>query len=204
LAESLGQTERQQLINKARVASKMLESAKEHGLEQRLLDENVKLLQLQDSLTKDQGTSFDGLSVVDIILRLLTTGNLSRAQKVATMFKISEMTFIWLQLRAFIMQREWEALERWLFRLKKSPIGFDRVAREIKEAGNKKLASKVVSLISNSKERIEVWLEIEEPVAAAREALRLKQPNLFEQAKQAASGRDLAEIEELARKADAK
>ncbi|ORY86132.1 vacuolar protein sorting-associated protein [Protomyces lactucae-debilis] len=201
LAESVEETERQQQYNKARLAMKMLESAKEHGLEQRLLEDNVKLFQIQDSLAKDLGTSFEGMSPIDIIMRLLTTGSLSRAQKVATAFKVPEVTFVWLQLRTFITQREWEALERWLFRLKKCPIGYDKIAREIQQAGNKKLASKVVALLSNGRERVELWLELEDPVAAAREALRLKQTELFEQAKQSSSGRDLAEIEEMARRA---
>lgn len=198
LKESQKETDRSQQYTKAKFATRMISDVKELQVEHKALEDNARLMQLQDSLTKEFGTPFTDLSVLDIILKVLALGNANKAQKIATTFKVPDLTFTWLQLRSYISQRDWQSLEKWIFRQKKPIVPFEMVASHVHAAGNKKLAAQIVTKCSSGTTRIEAYIKMEDGLLAAREAYKIKDMDSLRQAQSIAKeGVELSEINDL-------
>lgn len=198
LRESMLATDRSQQYTKVKIAGRMLSDNKDLAFDAKMLEDDARLMQLQDSLTKEYGTSYSDLSVVDILLKLLGSGNVGKAQKIATTFKVPDLTFTWLQLRSYVNQRDWDALEKWLFRMKKPIIPFETVATIVQGAGNRHLAAQIVTKCATPALRIEAYLKLDEALLAAREAFKIKDLASLQQAKEAAKDEtELAEVNDL-------
>lgn len=128
------------ITDKLQSAMRVLQDSKEHVLQLRTLDETTRLLALQATLEKDLGGgsgggsaaaaaaaandwSFRGLSVNETTFKLIKTGNVKRAARMQTEFKIPEKTFWWLRLRALVGRRDWREIED-VGKNRKSPIGW--------------------------------------------------------------------------------
>lgn len=130
------------------LAAKMLKEGKEYAFESRVLDEHVKLVQVQAALTKDLGVEYTG-SIIDTIQHLHETGHPTRAQRIATQFKVPDQTIAWVLLQMYIKKRDWIGLEKWLMKGKKPAISFEKVAVHVYKAGNATLARQLLSKCSD-------------------------------------------------------
>lgn len=198
--EAVSETDRSQQYTKIKIAGRMISDVKDLSFDAKMLEDNARLMQLQDSLTKETGTSFSDLSVVDTLLKVLGTGNISRAQKIAATFKVPELTFTWLQLRSYVSHRDWDTLEKWTFRMKKPIIPFETIATTVHAAGNTRLAAQIVTKCGDPALRIETYLKLDEAILAAREAFKVKDLEALQQAQAVAKeGAELAEVKDLLR-----
>lgn len=201
LLEALEEQDRLQKYTKTKLALRMVSDTKEHALEARMLEDAAKLMQLQDALSREFGSSFAELSLNETLLKVLALGHGNRAQKIVSAFRVSETTFTWLQLRSFIAARDWVGLERWVFRMKKPLVPFDLVATHVHAAGNKRLAAQIVTKCATASVRTETYLALEEPVLAAREAFKAQDVTMLRQAHEMArDAPDRAETSDLLRR----
>lgn len=188
------------LVNRVKLAQKMLAdggSSKEHAHDLRVIDEHVRLLHLQEQLGKEYERDFSNASVLDLLLQLHIMGHSSRANKVAAAFKVSETTHAWITVRGFVDARDWAHLEIWLSRQKKLPMPAEQVAALAANAGNRKLALAVATRATDAATRIETLLRLDDPLGAAKEAIRQRDPAALARAKAAATGADAEEIRKL-------
>ena len=138
------------------------------------------------------------MSVNDVLIKLIRLGHVNRAAKVAQNYKVSDVTFTWIQLRALVSQRDWNSLEKWIAKLKKSPIGFEPFVTEILAAGNRRLAIAVVPRCIDVSSRIDLYLKLEEPLKAAQEAFKQKDMIRLKRIKDVA-GSSAGDVETLIR-----
>jgi hypothetical protein len=199
LRESLEAKDLQLKQEKLKVAQKLLADSKEHGLEAKALDESSRLLQLQETFEREVQEQFMGASVNETVFRLISKGYSSRAVKVKNEFRIPEKRFWWLRLRALVERRDWNEIEEWSAKNKKSPIGWEPFFNEVLAAGNTKVAAGFVPKCANVqyKEKIEMYLRCGLVMRAADEANRNRDVAALEILRGKAVGRDQVEIERL-------
>ncbi|CAO3625786.1 unnamed protein product [Cunninghamella echinulata] len=130
-------------ISKLKVAGKIYQDDKECAFESKVVDDSVKLLQLQTQLEKDTHQSFIGLSVSETIYKCTIIGQHSKASKVRADFKVGDKRFWWVKLRALVEVRDWDQLDK-LAKSKKSPIGYEPFVEECIKAKQYQEASKYI------------------------------------------------------------
>jgi vacuolar protein sorting-associated protein 16 len=128
LSEALHQEDMQAKVDKLHLASRLLSDNKDSTSvsQQRLLSEAAQLLKLQETLDKElsDGFEYTGLSLNETIYKLIKSGYGKRAWKVQHDFKMPELTYWWVRLRALVAKRDWGELEE-ITKVKKSPIGWE-------------------------------------------------------------------------------
>ncbi|TKA58749.1 hypothetical protein B0A49_08037 [Cryomyces minteri] len=201
LAEALAQTETTPKIEKLRMAAKLLQDSRENAFQVKAIDEEQRLLRMQDAFDKDladQHNRFAGLSVNETMFRLIKMGSAKRAQRVVSEFKVPEKTYWWVRLRALVAKRDWHELEE-LSKTRKSAIGWEPFFEEILGAGNAKLASTFIPKCTTlpPAERIEMWVKCGLLVRAGEEALKAKDMNSLEVLRTKATGSAVHEIDRL-------
>ncbi|ORX75377.1 hypothetical protein K493DRAFT_247355 [Basidiobolus meristosporus CBS 931.73] len=141
-------------INAIKLTSKKYQNDKDHGLEVKMLDDNIRLLQAQESLESKTNEKFVGLSVSETIYKCILTNNGSRATKLKSEFRVPDNRYWWIRLRALVEIRDWEELEKFA-KSKKSPIGYLPGVRprlflrigSFKEAGEQAFANKDIDTL---------------------------------------------------------
>jgi len=198
LAEALEQRDVQHCTDKIRSASKLLADSREFTFHQKAFDEIPKLLKQQEAFEKDLGPGFVGLSINEMIFKLIRLGGLKRAVKVQTDFKVPEKAFWWLRLRALVAKRDWTELEE-LSKVRKSPISWEPFFNEVLSAGNLRVASLFVPKCTGvtSKERVEMYVKCGMIGKAAEEAFKGKDVEDLKDLRNKAGARELTEIERL-------
>ncbi|KAH0547552.1 hypothetical protein FGG08_000277 [Glutinoglossum americanum] len=198
VGESLRQKDTQSKIDKLKLATKLLQDSKESTLEIKSLEENIKLLRIQEALDKDLNESFTGISVNETIFKLIRLGQWPKAKKVQSDFKVSEKTVWWLRLRALVAKRDWMEIEE-LSKQKKSPIGWEPFFNEVISAGNTKVASIFIPKCTHLPvaDRIEMWVKCGLLVKAGEEAFRARDFNSLEVLKSKATGSAVNEIDKM-------
>ena len=116
LEDALKQKEAQPRIDKLKLASKLLADSRDHSFQAKALDEAQRLLRAQEGLEKDLGepdasVTFSGLSLNDTIHKLIRLNQGKRAASLQSAFSVPPKTFAWLQLRALVEARSWNAIE---------------------------------------------------------------------------------------------
>lgn len=129
LEEAMQQPQAQAIIDKLRLALRVLTDAKDPTalLHTKGLTEATQLLKMQEAFDKDVADgsgSYIGLSVNETMFRLIKSGYSKRATKVQGDFKVPEKTWWWIRLRALTAARLWGELEE-VGKNKKSPIGWE-------------------------------------------------------------------------------
>lgn len=127
--EAIEQSQVQTVIDKLRLASRLLTDAKgpNVAIHTKALAEATVLLKMQETFDKDitdNSGSYVGLSVNETIFRLIRSGYSKRAAKVQSEFKVPEKTWWWIRLRALVAARLWGEVEE-LGKNRKSPIGWE-------------------------------------------------------------------------------
>mmetsp|Transcript_16747 Transcript_16747/g.54755 ORF Transcript_16747/g.54755 Transcript_16747/m.54755 type:complete len:834 (-) Transcript_16747:45-2546(-) len=144
-------------------------------------DEAAKLLRAQAELERETSRpmgTFINLSLADTILALIQSGNVKAASKLKSEFKVSEKHWCWMQLRALVAKKDWEALDK-LCLDRKPPIGYVPFVQLCIEAGAPKhVLAPYIAKLPEPSARVEYYklagltreAEEAETQAAAREA----------------------------------
>ncbi|KAJ2660898.1 Vacuolar protein sorting-associated protein 16 [Coemansia sp. RSA 1199] len=126
VVENLHESDAVKLVANLKVALKMLHNDKASVLEARAMDQQIKLLQVQQQFSRDisnEEDSYIGLTLNETLARTLAAGNYSRATKLRTDFKVPERRFYYIKVHALVGRRDWAELAR-LAHARKSPIGY--------------------------------------------------------------------------------
>jgi len=143
LEDSFGDPDIVERISKLRIGLKLYQDDRNHTFEAKMVEDSIKLLQLQTQLEKDLKESFVGLSVSQTIHKCILLGQTSKASKVKTDFKVPEKRFWWIKLQSLVEVRDWENLDK-LAKSKKSPIGYEPFVQECIKARQFQEASKYI------------------------------------------------------------
>ncbi|KAJ1980367.1 Vacuolar protein [Dimargaris verticillata] len=194
LQESLYATDAPHRIERLKAAGKLFAEDKDRSLETKACDEQVKLIQLHNDLTKlTNATTFHGLSVSETVYQCILHGLGSKASQIKHEFKIPDKRFWWLKLRALVAKRDWTELEK-LSRVKKSPIGYDPFVEECLQALNPREATRYIPKC-DVYARPKWYLAVREYGEAGKAAFAVKDVELLREARQRA--RDAPTIQEL-------
>ncbi|EMC97761.1 hypothetical protein BAUCODRAFT_66530 [Baudoinia panamericana UAMH 10762] len=198
VSEALAASDTAPATDKLKMAAKLVRDSKEYAVQVTAIEDAQKLLRLQETFAKELNERFVGLSVNETLSKLIRTGNMKRATKVQTEFKVTEKVYWWIRLRALVSNRDWRELEE-MSKARKSPIGWEPFYNEILAAGNTKVAAlfipKCASLTLS--ERIEMWLKCGLVAKAGEEALKAKDRNALEDLRKQATGNAAVEIERM-------
>ena len=124
LTEALSAPDMTGATDKLKMAAKLLRDSKEFAPQVTALEDAHKLLRFQETYEKELNERFVGLSVNETMRKLIIGGNMKRAQKLQTEFKVNEKVFWWVRLRALVTRRDWRELEE-MSKTRKSPIGWE-------------------------------------------------------------------------------
>ncbi|KAF2666531.1 vacuolar protein sorting-associated protein 16 [Microthyrium microscopicum] len=195
LSEALDTQETPKRLDKLKMASKLLADSRENTFTVKALDETSKLLREQESLDKDFGPGFIGLSLNATLYKLIRLGGLKRATKLSSS-TVSDRIFWWIKLRALVAKRDWTEVEE-LSKQKKSPIGWEPFYNEVLAAGNLRLAGLFVPkcTVLTVKERVDMWIKCNMLGKAAEEAGKAKDLSTLLELRTTATDRDLREVE---------
>ncbi|TPX34404.1 hypothetical protein SmJEL517_g02979 [Synchytrium microbalum] len=98
--------------NALKIAHKLYQDDKDHALEAKALEEDIKLLQTQIQLERDTNHTFVGLTVSETIFKTLLLGQGTRGQKIKTDFKVPDKRFWWIKTKALVQLRNMDGLEK--------------------------------------------------------------------------------------------
>ncbi|KAF1815594.1 vacuolar protein-like protein sorting vps16 [Eremomyces bilateralis CBS 781.70] len=196
--EALAQKVLSARLEKLKLAAKLLQDSKENTFQAKCIDETQRLLKIQDAIEKDAGPGFTGLSVNETIFKLVRIGQLKRAQRVQSEFKVPEKSFWWIRLRALVSKRDWIELEE-MAKVKRSPISWEPFYNEILAAGNTRTASLFIPKCTGLtvSDRIEMWLKCGLIVRAGEEALKAKDLGALHDLKSKAAGNTVGELDRM-------
>ncbi|KAK5119098.1 hypothetical protein LTR62_000309 [Meristemomyces frigidus] len=184
--------------DKLKMAAKLLRDSKDYTAQVGALEDAQKLLRFQEAFQKDLNERFVGLSVNETMSKLIKMGNMKRASKVQTEFKVNEKIFWWTKLRALVSRRDFRELEE-MSKNRKSPIGWEPFFNEILGAGNTKSAAVFVPKCTTLTvpERIEMWMKCGMVAKAGEEALKVKDRAALEELRKQASGNAVLDIDRM-------
>ncbi|AOW00217.1 Vps16, C-terminal region-domain-containing protein [Yarrowia lipolytica] len=193
---ALGQNLNSEKLEGFRKAASMYS---EHGSvgDAAIIEEQSKLLKLQEQLERDYECNFLGLSVTDTIHNLLVMGQASKALKIKTDFKISERKWTWLKLNAYVERRDWTGLMEFATS-RRSPIGYVPFYDACMAAGSKRNAAEYITMTAldaDVDERVQMALKADDVSKAAKEAFGGKRGDLLEELESKASGATVEEIQ---------
>lgn len=172
---------------------------KSKSFEAKALEEQHRLLALQEQLEKDyEQHPFVGLSVSDTISALLKISQNSKALKIKDEFKIPDKRFWWIKLYALIARREWDTLYKFANQSKKSPIGYQPFYNEALKAGSKREAARYVPFCTNVsyKERIDMFVKVDDYRPAIQEAVKVKDADALRELRESATSAIQSEIDQ--------
>ena len=115
-------------VRTLKTSMSLYQDDKEQQATYKATEDQVKLLALQDELQKETKDQYLLLSLADTLYKLIVTGNLAKATKVKSDFKVSDAKFWWLKVRGFGETRNWVEMEK--LSKSKSPIGFTPFVEE--------------------------------------------------------------------------
>ncbi|TKA54279.1 hypothetical protein B0A53_03371 [Rhodotorula sp. CCFEE 5036] len=165
-------------VAKVRQAQKSFADDKERGFEAKMVEDQIRLLVLQQQLEQEaaaSGRPFVGLSINATIRQCLLAGLDKKADKTRSDFKVPDKRFWYIKLRALVALRDWDALDTFA-RSKKSPIGYEPWVDELIRAGAHRQAVRYVDRC-DPRNRVELYIKCGEWVMAGQEELKNRAPN---------------------------
>ncbi|KAI5986106.1 vacuolar assembling sorting protein VPS16 [Pisolithus albus] len=183
LEEASRMTDQTAVITSVKAAEKFFSEDKDRNFEAKMMDENARLLAMQQQLEKDApgNAKFFGLSVSETIRACVMNGMSNRADRVKSDFKVPDKRFWHIKLRALIAMRDFDALETFA-RSKRSPIGYEVFVRQLVEAGHPREAATYV-VKCDAPKRVELYVLCNDWRAAGRECKERGDKNGLEQLK---------------------
>ncbi|KAF9445538.1 vacuolar protein sorting-associated protein 16 [Macrolepiota fuliginosa MF-IS2] len=169
LDEASRATDQTAKLTSVKTAQKFFSEDKDRNFEAKMMDENARLLTLQQQLEKetDGKISFFGLSVNDTIRQCLVNSLSKRADKVKTEFRVPDKRFWYLKLHSLTEVRDFEGLDAFS-KSKRSPIGYEPFVRHLVEKGHAKEAIPYVSRCDSPK-KADLYVECGEWRLAGKE-----------------------------------
>eukprot|EP00003_Mantamonas_plastica_P023305 TRINITY_DN416_c0_g1_i1.p1 TRINITY_DN416_c0_g1~~TRINITY_DN416_c0_g1_i1.p1 ORF type:complete len:831 (-),score=270.28 TRINITY_DN416_c0_g1_i1:30-2522(-) len=152
--------------------------AKEHAFIQKNMEDNHKLLLIQEELQQSTGSRFMGKSLNDTIYECVCMGDGKRALKLKSDFKVPDQRFWWLKVKALAETRQWEQLEKFS-KEKKSPIGYEPFVEACMEQGSEYEAVKYIQRISDPYQKADFYLRTGYHREAADVAITQKDTDLL-------------------------
>ncbi|KWU43122.1 hypothetical protein RHOSPDRAFT_20057 [Rhodotorula sp. JG-1b] len=186
-------------VAKVRQAQKSFADDKERGFEAKMVDDQIRLLVLQQQLEQEaaaSGRPFVGLSVNATIRQCLLAGLDKKADKTRSDFKVPDKRFWYIKLRALVALRDWDALDTFA-RSKKSPIGYEPWVDELIRAGAHRQAVRYVDRC-DPRNRVELYIKCGEWVMAGQECVRRGERGRLQELKNRAPNKIIAaQLDEL-------
>lgn len=176
-------------IDRLEDAQKNFAEIKSKSFEAKMIEEESKLLALQEQLEKDYDQPFVGQTVTDTIATLLRMSQNPRATKIKDEFKVPDKRYWWIRLQVLVARRDWDTLYSFATTGKKSPIGYEPFYNECIKAGSQRNAARYVSMCSNIdyKKKIEMYVEVDDLRQAAMEAQKNKDVGALQGLKESSS-----------------
>ena len=166
-----------QSLDKLKLATKALQDSKDPTatLHSKSLTEAQQLLRHQDTLDRELGGNYTGLSLHATIHTLLASNYIKRAAKLQSEFRVPDKVYAWIRLRALTSSRNWGELEEFS-KARKSPIGWEPYFNEALGAGNSNVASAFVAKCTGltAQERSEMWVKCGFAAKGGEELLKVK------------------------------
>ncbi|KAL9655445.1 hypothetical protein ABK040_016858 [Willaertia magna] len=139
-------------------AKDLFNKKKEYQVDSKVCEEQIKLLQLQKELDQQAGREiFVGLSLSDTIYQCIMNG-IKAAKKLKNEFKVPDKRYWWIRIAALAKLGKWNKLEK--FSKKKSPIGFRPFVEACLNQGNTIEALKYIPKVTDSWEKVELYVEL--------------------------------------------
>ncbi|TFK21145.1 vacuolar protein sorting 16 isoform 1 [Coprinopsis marcescibilis] len=156
-------------ITTIKAAQKFFSEDKDRNFESKMMDENVRLLTLQQQLESemDNKVAFFGLSVNETVRTCLLNGMSKRADKIKSDFRIPDKRFWYVKLSALIDAQDFEGLEAFA-KSKRSPIGYEPFVQWLVTKGYTKEATTYVAKCDSPK-RADLYAECGEWRLAGKE-----------------------------------
>jgi len=155
--ESYEEKEVMSRIEKLKTAMRYYSEDKDRSFEVKSTDEHIRLLQIQEQLERETNQVFLELSLSETIFKCLIIGQVSRASKLRSEFRIPDKRFWWIKLKALVKTNDWDGLEK--FSKQKSPIGYIPFIDECLKANAPQEASKYVEKC-DADQRPALWQRI--------------------------------------------
>eukprot|EP00005_Dracoamoeba_jomungandri_P004307 CAMPEP_0174258998 /NCGR_PEP_ID=MMETSP0439-20130205/7888_1 /TAXON_ID=0 /ORGANISM="Stereomyxa ramosa, Strain Chinc5" /LENGTH=793 /DNA_ID=CAMNT_0015342709 /DNA_START=252 /DNA_END=2633 /DNA_ORIENTATION=+ len=165
-------------IRGLKVALNLYKDTKEQ-LATKATETQIRLLLLQCDLeaTLKEG-EFLGCSMSDTLYRVIMLGDLRRAQKIKSEFKVPDKRYWWIMIKALAQKLEWDQLEAFA-KDKKSPIGYRPFADVCIEQHFPRKAAFYIAKISDPYEQAEMYMAIQMWRDAAEVAFNLKNTEML-------------------------
>ncbi|KAF9652633.1 vacuolar assembling/sorting protein VPS16 [Thelephora ganbajun] len=169
LEEAANMTDQNAKITAIKAAQKFFSEDKDRAFEAKMVDENARLLVLQQQLEKDaEGRiNFFGLSVNETIRTCLINGMSKKADNAKDAFKVPDKRFWYIKLYALTSIRDFEGLDAFA-RSRRSPIGYEVFVRHLIERGHLKEAATFVPRCDSHK-RVDLYVDCGDWRAAGKE-----------------------------------
>eukprot|EP00002_Diphylleia_rotans_P004919 TRINITY_DN1382_c0_g2_i1.p1 TRINITY_DN1382_c0_g2~~TRINITY_DN1382_c0_g2_i1.p1 ORF type:complete len:828 (-),score=186.60 TRINITY_DN1382_c0_g2_i1:1462-3921(-) len=142
-----------------RKASALYTEGKDVGFMSKAIEEQERLYREQEEMEARLRTKVIGDSLSDTIYKCFTLGDVKRAQKLKSDFKVSDRCYWWLRVRALGELRDWDQLDKFS-KEKKSPIGYEPFADVCIKAKALPEAAPYVQKISDPLRRAQYYVEI--------------------------------------------
>ena len=123
LNESFAEIESSPKVEKLSKAAEAVSYDRTHGLESRILNEQLKLISMQIKLENELKMPFFGLSAGETMRKCLREGHISKSEKIKSDFSFSEQRYWWTKVNFLVATRKFTELEELAFS-KKSPVGY--------------------------------------------------------------------------------
>eukprot|EP01028_Stygiella_incarcerata_P006175 TRINITY_DN251_c1_g2_i1.p1 TRINITY_DN251_c1_g2~~TRINITY_DN251_c1_g2_i1.p1 ORF type:complete len:899 (+),score=217.35 TRINITY_DN251_c1_g2_i1:92-2788(+) len=138
---------------------------------EKYMEEYSQLLRVQREWS---GMSHRGAaSLAEVLYEAMYQNDMRTADKLRSMFKVSDKKFWWIKVRALADARNWEGLEKFAAKEKKSPIGFGPFIEVCIDHRNYYEAEKYIERLQDPRARADMLLKIgryEQAGAAAMQA----------------------------------
>ncbi len=90
---------------------KLYNEQKVTSLEAKVVDDFIKLLQLQNGFQRDLGHTFINLSLADSISKSFQLGHATKSNKLKSEFRVSDKKMMFLEFRSIIDLQNWDGME---------------------------------------------------------------------------------------------
>ena len=179
-------------LNQLHKAKECWKAAKNDPFES-LAEENIKLLQSQESLEKKlPGCRLIGLTSHDTILRLLDLDEVKLAEKLKSDMKMGDKRFTWLKITSLSRRKKTEELKKLAKQGKRLPLSMSNFVHIVKDNAGESYSKMLLTeeFVLQHNERFNLYVEFGMWVEAAQAAFQSKSLESLVSLETLAAGKD--------------
>lgn len=166
-------------FRRLKLAREHFSRSKTGGFDAKITDDQIQLLEIQRELEERSGQKlFINMSIADTVYHAMLLGEMKKATKIKSEFRMSDKKFWWLKVKALAKMQEWEELQKFAAS-KKSPIGYAPFVQVCMQQKANHEAVKYVSRITNPQEKVEFYIQLGHFQEALEVAAQLKNVELL-------------------------